>query len=280
MQRDTLSALDICLPVYGASIVRTNARKLWNTLKLEVRWLVSLSWHFLIKLCFTLHQIFQPTDSETETKALKTTQILIQVIYAEGADGGLTDSQEIEGLAKEACDECLRILKEPEKSQAKPATKVLCAFMSTTRMYLDIQAISMFGIANLCTLSIASVAKFTLKQAVPHFVKLFLDPDEAPNRPPTLRLLSDVVAAARDSVLGDSGVSTAEGDAPLSPYKDEVLGVFTVGLQNAATCKHALEGLKNLVTTKGLLSDEELGFIVHNVNEILLKEGMEDDDIG
>jgi DNA repair/transcription protein MET18/MMS19 len=80
------------------------------------------------------HKIFQPTDSGTEAKALRTTQILIQVIYGEGADGGLSDSQEIEGLAKEASDECLRILKEPEKSQAKPATKVLCAFMSTTGM--------------------------------------------------------------------------------------------------------------------------------------------------
>ena len=58
------------------------------------------------------------------------------MIYADGADGGLSDSEEIEGLAREACDECLRILKEPEKSQAKPATKVLCAFMSTTREYL------------------------------------------------------------------------------------------------------------------------------------------------
>ena len=128
--------------------------------------------------------------------------------------------------------------------------------------------------------TIASVARFTLKQAVPHFVKLFLDPDEAPNRPPTLRLLSDVVEAARDSVLRDPEVLPAEGEAPLSPYKDEVLGVFTVGLKNTGTCKHALEGLKNMVTTQGLLSDEEFGFVVHNVNEILLKEGMEDDDVG
>ncbi|CAL1714198.1 unnamed protein product [Somion occarium] len=233
-KRDTLQTLDACLPVYGASMARTHARKLWNTLKLE---------------------IFQPTDPETEAKALKSTQILIQTIYANGADG---DSQEIEGLAKEACEECLRILKEPEKSQAKPATKVLCAFMSTT----------------------PSVARFTLSQAIPHFVRLFLDPDEAPNRAPTLRLLSDVVAAARDSTLKDLEVLDEDEEVPLSPYKDEVLGVFSVGLKNSVTCKHALEGLRNLVTTHGLLSDEELGFIVHSVNEILLKEGMEDDDIG
>ena len=66
--------------------------------------------------------------------ALKTTQVLIQTIYATHDYDQLPD-EEIEGLAKDACDECLKILKEPEKSQAKPAIKVLCAFMSTTRTY-------------------------------------------------------------------------------------------------------------------------------------------------
>lgn len=64
--------------------------------------------------------------------ALHTTQVLIQTIYSipSTTDG---DDTEMEGLAKDACDECIRILKEPEKSQAKPAIKVLCAFMATTR---------------------------------------------------------------------------------------------------------------------------------------------------
>ena len=79
-------------------------------------------------------QIFQPTDVETENMALKTTQVLIQTIYATH-DHDQPSDEEIEGLAKDACDECLKILKEPEKSQAKPAIKVLCAFMSTTRTY-------------------------------------------------------------------------------------------------------------------------------------------------
>lgn len=77
-------------------------------------------------------QIFQPTDVETETMALHTTQVLIQTIYGGAGVDGVED-QEIEGLARDACDECIRILKEPEKSQAKPAMKVLCAFVSTTR---------------------------------------------------------------------------------------------------------------------------------------------------
>jgi len=93
--------------VYGSRVAGNFARQLWSSLKLE---------------------IFQPTDPETEEEALKAIQIVIKTIYADE----VTDA-EIVGLAKDACEECIQILKEPEKSQAKPAIKVLCAFMSTTR---------------------------------------------------------------------------------------------------------------------------------------------------
>ncbi|KAI0642252.1 ARM repeat-containing protein [Trametes meyenii] len=232
-KKDTLDTLDACLPVYGPSVARENARKLWNCLKLE---------------------IFQPTDSITEEKALKTTQVLIQTIYStnESEEG---DSQEIEGLAKDACEECIQILREPEKSQAQHAIKVLCAFMSTT----------------------PSVARFTLTRAVPHLVKLFLNPDELPNRAPTLRLLSDLIEAARKSTADDPELLPEEGNVPLSPYKDEVLGVLTVGLKTPASALPTIYGLKSMVRTIGLLTDEELGFVVHNVNEILEKEEEEGD---
>ncbi len=93
--------------MYGSKVAGNFARQLWSSLKLE---------------------IFQPTDPETEEEALKAIQIVIKTIYADE----VTDA-EIVGLAKDACEECIQILKEPEKSQAKPAIKVLCAFMSTTR---------------------------------------------------------------------------------------------------------------------------------------------------
>ena len=121
------------------------------------------------------------------------------------------------------------------------------------------------------------MAKYTLAQAVPHLVRLFLNPDEAPNRGPTLRLLSDIINAARDSMqVDDAETLPADEDIPLLPYKDEVLGVLTVGLTAPATCRHALDGLKGLVTTRGLLTSEEIGFTVHKVNELLSGE---DEDV-
>lgn len=97
-------------------------------------------------------------------------------------------------------------------------------------------------------------------------MKLFLDPDEVQNRAPILRLLADLIHAARQSSLVDS--TSDEQSVALAPYKDEVLGVLTVGLKNTSACLNALDGLKGMVTTSNLLSDDELGFIVHNVNEL------------
>ena len=70
----------------------------------------------------------------TEEKALKTFQVLVQTIYS-ATRGEQDDNAAIEGLAKDASDECMEILREPEKSQAKHAIKVICAFMSTTRTF-------------------------------------------------------------------------------------------------------------------------------------------------
>ena len=40
-----------------------------------------------------------------------------------------TKEWQFEGLAKTICEECIKILNEPEKSRAQPAVKVLCAFV-------------------------------------------------------------------------------------------------------------------------------------------------------
>lgn len=77
-------------------------------------------------------QIFQPIDTETEEGALVAIQVLVKTIYAE-EEAAVESDEDIQGLARNVCEECINILKEPEKSQAKPATKVLCAFISTTR---------------------------------------------------------------------------------------------------------------------------------------------------
>ncbi|KAG6813856.1 hypothetical protein H0H92_006263 [Tricholoma furcatifolium] len=197
-------------------------------------------------------KIFQPTDPVTEDEALKTTQALVETIYKQEEDA-IESDDDVQGLARDVCEECIHILREPEKNQAKPAIKVLCAFMATT----------------------ASVSKYTLSQAVPHLIKLFLDPGEISNRPPILILLADLVNAARDSMPHEVPEGTL---VPMMPYKDEVLGAVSVGLKTTASRIPAIATLRGLVTTKTLLSDQELDFIVHSLNEIFQDDEAGNDD--
>ena len=104
---------------------------------------------------------------------------------------------------------------------------------------------------------------------MPHLVRLFHDPDEISARAPTTFLLSELIASARDST---DKAPSLEVEPPLLPFKDEVLGVLTVGSSLSATRDVALSGLKAMASTKGLLSDEELGFIVHNADQIIQKD--------
>lgn len=86
------------------------SKNLWNCLRLE---------------------IFQPVDVETEDGALLATQAMVKTIY-EGQDVQIDD---VKGFARIITQECLDILKQPEKSQARHATKTICALSSTTRKW-------------------------------------------------------------------------------------------------------------------------------------------------
>ncbi|PBK72546.1 ARM repeat-containing protein [Armillaria solidipes] len=232
-KRDTLQSMSECFPVYGASLARSSARDIWNTLKLE---------------------IFQPTDTITSDMALTCTQSLVKTIYsAESRIEGDAET-DIEGLAQDACEECIKILREPEKSQARPAIKVLCAFMSTT----------------------PSVARYTISKTAPHLVTLFVTLEDTASRLSDLLLLSDLIAAARDSVTNLQQSEVTE--PPLLPYKDEVLGIVTTGLQTSSLRRPALACLLGIVSTKNLLTDEELGFVVHKANEVFQGDTNENDD--
>ncbi|EPQ56802.1 hypothetical protein GLOTRDRAFT_128555 [Gloeophyllum trabeum ATCC 11539] len=172
-------------------------------------------------------------------------------ITTDDLKNALRKTADTPGLVKDVCHECLDLLKEPEKSQAKPAVKTLCAFLSTT----------------------GPVSTYTLAKAVPLLTALFHNPDEASNRTPTLTLLTELVKAARDSA------PESESEVKLAQFKDDLLGIMTVGLKNESSCTTALEGLKALVTTKGLMSNDELGYTVHNVNEIIPLEWANTEEI-
>lgn len=96
-----------------------------------------------------------------------------------------------------------------------------------------------------------------------------MSPDEITNRAPILLLLADLINAAPDSVPKEAQDPEVEDTAPLMTLKDEILGAVSTGLQVVTSRRPALAVIKALITTKFLLSGEELAFVVHLVNEVL-----------
>lgn len=103
-------------------------------------------------------------------------------------------------------------------------------------------------------------------KAIPHLIGLFQNPDEIANRDSVVSHLADLSESLRKSPL------VVGGEGNLASLKDETLGVFVVGLKAFSSRVSALKGLKSMVETEGLITDEELGFIVHNVNDVILDE--------
>lgn len=64
--------------------------------------------------------------------ALVTAETFIRTIYLKEGD---VYRDTVKGIAEEICDECLDILREPEKSQAQPAIKMIATLTRTTCMY-------------------------------------------------------------------------------------------------------------------------------------------------
>jgi DNA repair/transcription protein MET18/MMS19 len=105
------------------------------------------------------------------------------------------------------------------------------------------------------------VSYYALSQVAPQLLKTFNDPDEVSNRPQLLALLCQLIDAAKSITAGQK--------ASLISYKDELLGAFIVGLGNPSSQDPAITGLKILSSTQNLITDEELRYIVHNVNDTI-----------
>ncbi|CAE6466774.1 unnamed protein product [Rhizoctonia solani] len=221
-KRDTLRTMSLCLPVYGPAVAKSFAPQMWSSFKLE---------------------IFQPLDAETADKAVNALTTLLSVLGQDKVQSGSTEKG-IDGLTEEVVTECLRVLREPEKSQAQHAIKIV----------------------NACLNSIPAICTYTLNRVIPFLIKQFHDPDEAAHRDPILTALRDVLHAARE--LKESPCR-AESIAFLEANKDAILGALTSGLKAKVSRGSALSGLLQLSHMQGVLSVEEMMFAAHNINELL-----------
>ena len=113
------------------------------------------------------------------------------------------------------------------------------------------------------------MTKLAINQAITHLLGLYRDPDELVHRPQVLTLLCLIISAIESErmTLEQFGLQGL-----LLSFKDDVLGAFISGTKNPNSCEAALDGLKKLTKMQDALTDEELVYVVHNINEVLLAE--------
>ncbi|KAL4078711.1 RNAPII transcription regulator C-terminal-domain-containing protein [Scleroderma yunnanense] len=212
----------------------------------------------------SLQYIFQPVDPLTEQAALDTLQTFVRVLQDSPA---LTDEAQLDGmdeLVRTVCNDCQDAISEPEKGQAKAGMKILCSFLSIS----------------------SNLASYAVTQAAENLVKIFHDPMEALNRASVIILLTDLLnsLAPPTSPTPGNSVATDSGFSPsshllLAPSKDSVLGLLTVGLKAPSTRLPAVHGLSALIRLPSALTNDEIGYIVGEVGEFVIKEPDEMEDV-
>ncbi|KZV93127.1 hypothetical protein EXIGLDRAFT_768350 [Exidia glandulosa HHB12029] len=225
-KRETMNTMSLCFPVYGARLAQEIGKQVWDSYKIEIQ---------------------QPIDNETQSLALKATQALVTTLYSND-----DPKAPVTGLAPSITDECLKTLREPETSQAKPATLILSALIDTT----------------------PAVGRAVLSASITHLMTSFFSSDQATARPAILTALASLCTTVQ-KLYEQPSSRTYSSEMLLEAYKDQLLGAFTIELKNPPSTGAALSGLHQLVTIDGLFSDEEVGFVVHNLNDLLQFEEMD-----
>ncbi|KAG8974923.1 hypothetical protein FRC05_006600 [Tulasnella sp. 425] len=185
-------------------------------------------------------EIFQPIDAETEKTALEATSALVRTLSS-------ADETSPSPLVTTIVSECIEILKEPEKNKAQHAVKVLSALLRTT----------------------PAIRSLVVAEAVPHLMKLYLDPAEAAQRSHLVLQLSNLLLTLQEIYAGDNDSLNYTQERILEAHKDQLLGIISSSLKVAETRMAALSGTLHLVQIHGLLTEEELGYLVQHLNELL-----------
>lgn len=127
-----------------------------------------------------------------------------------------------------------------------------------------------------------AIRQYALEESIEHLLTMYRNPDEIAYRAPILAGLVGLLMTVSQCTV-DAVIPVDEN--PLAKFKDSILGALMSGLKVSesqsqnGSMKAALEGSYHLIRTPGVLSAEELGYLTHNVNELVAKPTTNFDDI-
>ncbi|KAI5478911.1 DNA repair/transcription protein [Pseudohyphozyma bogoriensis] len=237
-KRQTMQALAACFPVYGAGVVGEWAGRFSEALSIEV---------------------FHATDDDSLALALTTFTSLYSTLYPDSSPEKPTDDsmdvdsegktgKEIEGVAVKLVNNCLDELREPDKSNAGAAVKIVVALMKSSDR----------------------LKEYALDKSLNLLMGIMKDPEEIALRPSVIGHFSALLAALSD---------TPSIPNPLEAHKDSLLTLLTSSTRATTTSQlPALEALIHLLLVPTFLSPQEIGFAVDGLNDVLRRgqEGYEE----
>lgn len=124
---------------------------------------------------------------------------------------------------------------------------------------------------------LAVVAKYTLSQAIPFLFTLFRNHDEETTKPQVLTLINVLLVAAGSIPASEMEEAHSE-EHLLAQFKEILISIYCSSTKVEQTVQPALSGLKILINTPDLLTNEDMNIIVETVNEVLSSPGEAADD--
>ncbi|SCV70456.1 BQ2448_1850 [Microbotryum intermedium] len=268
-KRQTLQALITCFPIYGAAVCGEWAGRFSEALSIEVfhatdSSMMELALECLRALYSTLYPDTSPVSITTTTIHSKETDGDSDMPPADAEEITTSAPKRVEGIAIKVVQSSLDELREPDKSNAKPAVKTLNALICSSDR----------------------LAAYVLSVTVPQLLNLYKDLDEVALRAPTLACLADLLsslspletpAPVNSTDPADAPMSFppptlshADGASPLEPFRDELLSVLTSGSRSASSRASAMDGLVRLVRVPEFLTPSEVEYCISAIDDVLM----------
>ncbi|CAG8718188.1 16808_t:CDS:2, partial [Cetraspora pellucida] len=192
--------------------------------------------------------IINATSDSLELIALEAIQSITETLSADGIE----NLDHLQQFLKNVVTGCLVNLKNPELKLAKPCGKIL----------------------KYCAIASDPACNIIISATLNNFIIQYRTSDLATQKKGILEILVELIAAVR--CLYDQNFVM-----PLTPYKDEMLEVFSSALLGINEYNElrlcGLRGLHDMILLNKFLSDSEIGLILQYFNKIIIEE--QDQDI-
>ncbi|TIC07344.1 hypothetical protein E3Q08_01193, partial [Wallemia mellicola] len=238
VKRDALLSIAQALPVYGPGQVSLKSRKLWDAISIE---------------------ILYSTDIETENVALKALESLIQTLYLpQDEPSDIIDARELPGIANVIFDVCYDALKEPEKSKANPAVKIIGTLIESCPSTLS--------------------KPFTHSSLVP-ILELFAVPSD-PSQPGPILNHIHAILLSLSRVYSSTSERSFHKDEPItSALKEQLSSILTSSLTNKSLRGPALAAFTQTLHIKGYWDLSKDGEAIANTLVDFVRDPSEDSHV-